>query len=96
MANLSGASYTAKEFNLSDLKGISNETLEIHFGLYKGYVTNTNTLNEKLAEMIKGGQAGTPAYAELTRRLGFEYNGMVLHEYYFGNMKKDGCRSQLW
>jgi superoxide dismutase, Fe-Mn family len=90
MANLSGASYTAKEFNLSDLKGISNETLEIHFGLYKGYVTNTNTLNEKLAEMIKGGQAGTPAYAELTRRLGFEYNGMVLHEYYFGNMKKDG------
>ena len=29
-----------------------------------------------------------PAYSELTRRLGFEYNGMVLHEYYFENMKK--------
>jgi superoxide dismutase, Fe-Mn family len=25
-------------------------------------------------------------YAELSRRLGFEYNGMVLHEYYFGNL----------
>lgn len=90
MANLTGAAYTAKDFNLSDLTGISNETLEIHFTLYKGYVTNTNLLNEKLSEMIKGGQAGTPGYAELTRRLGFEYNGMVLHEYYFGNMKKDG------
>ena len=27
---------------------------------------------------------------ELKRRLGFEYNGMVLHEYYFSNLKKDG------
>lgn len=90
MANLSGAAYAPKEYNLSDLKGISNETLEIHFALYKGYVTNTNVLNEKIAEAIKNGQAGTPGYAELTRRLGFEYNGMVLHEYYFGNMKKDG------
>ncbi len=91
MANLTaGASYAAKDFNLNDLNGISNETIEIHFALYKGYVTNTNLLNEKIAEMIHGGQAGTPGYAELTRRLGFEYNGMVLHEYYFGNMKKDG------
>lgn len=90
MANLSGTAYTAKDFNLSDLNGISNETLEIHFALYKGYVTNTNLLNEKISEMIKNGQAGTPGYAELTRRLGFEYNGMVLHEYYFGNMKKGG------
>jgi Fe-Mn family superoxide dismutase len=31
-----------------------------------------------------------PAYSELTRRFGFEYNGMVLHEYYFGNMTKNG------
>jgi superoxide dismutase, Fe-Mn family len=90
MAGLSTQSYQAKDFNLSGLNGISDKTLEIHFALYKGYVTNTNTLNERLAEMIKGGQVGTPAYAEVTRRLGFEYNGMVLHEYYFGNMKKDG------
>ena len=32
-----------------------------------------------------------PAYSELKRRLGFEYNGMVLHEYYFGNMKRGGA-----
>jgi Fe-Mn family superoxide dismutase len=29
-----------------------------------------------------------PNPAELQRRFGFEYNGMVLHEYYFGGMKK--------
>jgi superoxide dismutase, Fe-Mn family len=90
MAGLSTQAYQAKDFNLSGLNGISDKTLEIHFALYKGYVTNTNTLNDRLSEMIKGGQVGTPAYAEVTRRLGFEYNGMVLHEYYFGNMKKDG------
>jgi superoxide dismutase, Fe-Mn family len=90
MAGLSTQAYQAKEFNLSGLNGISDKTLEIHFALYKGYVTNTNTLNDRLSEMIRGGQVGTPAYAEVTRRLGFEYNGMVLHEYYFGNMKKDG------
>lgn len=90
MATIANYTYQAKEFNLSGLKGISDQTLEMHFKLYQGYVTNTNTLNERIAEMISGGNAGTPAYSELTRRLGFEYNGMVLHEYYFGNMKKDG------
>jgi superoxide dismutase, Fe-Mn family len=29
-------------------------------------------------------------YSELTQRLGFEYNGMLLHEYYFGNLKRFG------
>lgn len=87
-----GQSYTAKDFNLSGLNGISDKTLEMHFGLYKGYVTNTNLLNEQIAGMIKNGKGGgaDPAFAELTRRLGFEYNGMRLHEYYFGNMTANG------
>ena len=34
-------------------------------------------------------QEEVPTYSELTRRLGFEYNGMVLHEYYFANLKSD-------
>jgi superoxide dismutase, Fe-Mn family len=83
-------SYTAKKFDLSGLQGISDKTLEVHFGLYEGYVKNVNLLNEQLAEQLKNGQASgaNPHYAELTRRLGFEYNGMVLHEYYFGNLTK--------
>jgi superoxide dismutase, Fe-Mn family len=90
VANLSPESYAAKDFNLSGLNGISDKTLEIHFALYKGYVTNTNTLNEQIAQLIKDGKIGSPAYAELTRRLGFEYNGMRLHEYYFSNLTAGG------
>ena len=85
--------YQPKSFNLSGLNGISDKTLEMHFKLYEGYVTNTNTLTEKIAAILSDGkvdQEETPAYSELTRRLGFEYNGMVLHEYYFGNMKRQG------
>lgn len=85
--------YKVKEFNLSGLHGISDQTLEMHFGLNAGYVKETNRLNEKINEFIKDGhvdQEEMPVYSELNRRLGFEYNGMVLHEYYFGDMKKGG------
>src|ERR1700686_195719 len=87
MALLTQTPYKPKTFDLSGLTGISDHTLEVHFGLYAGYVKNTNLLNEQLVELLHGGKTATPAYAEMTRRLGFEYNGMVLHEWYFGNMK---------
>jgi Fe-Mn family superoxide dismutase len=85
--------YRPKQFNLSGLNGISDKTLEMHFKLYEGYVKETNTLSEKIAEFLKDGQVDQeemPLYSELKRRLGFEYNGMVLHEYYFENLKKGG------
>ncbi|MCA1613472.1 MAG: superoxide dismutase [Acidobacteria bacterium] len=83
--------YRPKQFDLSGLNGISDKTLEMHFKLYEGYVKETNKLTERISEYLKDAkvdQEEMPAYSELTRRLGFEYNGMVLHEYYFGNMKK--------
>jgi len=85
--------YTARQFNLSGLKGISDQTLEMHFKLYEGYVKETNNLTTRISEFIQDGkvdQEEMPAYSELTRRLGFEYNGMVLHEYYFENLKSGG------
>src|SRR3984957_16746106 len=83
--------YAETDFkHLKGLKGISDETLEIHLGLYSGYVKNTNILNEKVIELTEQGKSGTPEYAELKRRYGFEYNGMRLHEYYFGNLKPGG------
>ena len=85
--------YKARQFNLSGLNGISDETLEMHFKLYEGYVKETNNLSEKINEFISDGkvdQDELPAYSELTRRLGFEYNGMVLHEYYFDNLQSGG------
>lgn len=85
-------SYREKDFNLSGLNGISDQTLEMHFGLYKGYVKNTNLLNEQLAEMIhrEKNSSGNPVYSELRRRLGFEYGGMILHECYFRNLAPKG------
>jgi Fe-Mn family superoxide dismutase len=64
----------------------------MHFGLYEGYVKNTNLLNEQLMEMARANKASAsnPAFTELKRHLGFEYGGMVLHEYYFGNLAPNG------
>jgi len=91
---MTNAQYVAKKFAVSGLVGISDQTLDLHFKLYEGYVAQTNHLTAKLSEMLKGGAIGQEqmaAYAELTRRLGFEYNGMVLHEYYFDNLKQGGA-----
>jgi Fe-Mn family superoxide dismutase len=43
--------------------------------------------------MVEHGQASgeDPEFAELTRRLGFEYNGMILHEHYFSNLCPAGA-----
>src|SRR2546425_629293 len=64
------------------LTGISDEQIEQHWHLYEGYVKNTNDL---LGE-IETTERGSRKWGELKRRLGFEFNGMVLHEYYFGNL----------
>jgi superoxide dismutase, Fe-Mn family len=85
--------YKTKSFNLHGLNGISDRTMEMHFKLYEGYVSATNTLTEHIREFLKDGkvdQEEMPAYSELTRRLGFEYNGMVLHEDYFENLQRGG------
>jgi Fe-Mn family superoxide dismutase len=86
--------YKPKKFDLSRLQGISDKTLQMHFKLYEGYVKSVNELNERIAEVLKDGkvdQEEFPAYSELNRRLGFEYNGMVLHEYYFQNLQRSGA-----
>lgn len=49
-------SYQAKQFNLSGLTGISDQTLDMHFKLYEGYVKETNRLTEKIAEFLQDGQ----------------------------------------
>ena len=85
---LATQTYSPKKWNLSGLKGISDKTLEMHFGLYEGYVKNTNLLNEQIASKIESGHAAATdlEFSELNRRLAFEYNGMRLHELYFSNL----------
>ncbi len=83
-------SYQSKNYDsLIGINGLSEQLLRDHFALYNGYVTNFNKLNDILVAMEKEGKFGTPEYNELNRRFGWEFNGMRLHEYYFGNLTKD-------
>jgi len=85
--------YESKNFdNLLGTEGFSDQLLKNHFILYQGYVTNTNKLIDALKLIVKDGKIGTTEFAELKRRLGWEFNGMRLHEYYFGNMKKNSVQ----
>jgi Fe-Mn family superoxide dismutase len=79
--------YEAKDYSgLLGMEGFGDTLLNNHFTLYQGYVTNTNKLLDTLAAMLNEGKTGIPEYAELKRRLGFEFNGMRCHEYYFENL----------
>lgn len=77
--------YDVVDFShLLGMEGFSDTLLNNHFTLYQGYVKNTNLLLEKLS----GEQSATPELAEMKRRFGWEFNGMRLHELYFGNLTK--------
>lgn len=79
--------YTAQDYGrLIGIPGFSEALLKNHFTLYQGYVTNTGKLLDALTQLIADGKGATPEYAELKRRLGWEFNGMRLHELYFGNL----------
>jgi superoxide dismutase, Fe-Mn family len=87
------AAYKAQSFDhLKGLVGLSDAQLAEHLELYAGYVKQVNGLVQELAEMRSERQASGKDFglAEGTRRLAFEYDGMVLHEYYFGNLKPGG------
>lgn len=78
-------SYTEKTFNIPTDISLSNEQITVHLGLYAGYVKNTNALLDKIATWPAEGDM--IALSELQRRLGFEFDGMRLHEYYFGQLE---------
>lgn len=87
--------YQPKDFSyLIGMPGFSEQLLKNHFTLYQGYVTNTNKLIELLESFAKEGKTGTPEFAEIKRRLGWEWNGMRLHEYYFENLGGNGQISE--
>ena len=45
--------------------------------------------SKELNILLKEGKNTTLEYAELKRRFGWEFNGMRLHEYYFGNLTRE-------
>lgn len=88
--------YTAKDYSsLVGMKGFSDTLIKNHFTLYQGYVTNINKVLDTLSQLAKDGKTGLPEYAELKRRLGFEFNGMRLHELYFENLGGKGMLDKV-
>ena len=82
--------YTAKEFKINELKGISTNTMEQHLKLYAAYVKHTNLILDKIAELSKTEEEmvnNLYIISELKRRLGFEFGGMRNHEYYFSQFE---------
>ena len=84
--------YEAMDFSkLIGMEGFSGQLLKNHFTLYQGYVTNTNKVLEATKKLAAEGKQGTPEFAELSRRFGWEWNGMRLHEFYFENLGGKGA-----
>jgi Fe-Mn family superoxide dismutase len=70
--------YEVRSFDLYGVQGLSKKALDLHLGLYKGYVDN---LNKLLEQAPKG---GSPLVLDgYNRRFAFEYNGVKLHELFF-------------
>ena len=78
--------YEAKKFNIPELKGMSQKSIDEHYALYEGYVKHTNLI---LEELEKGAGEGADAYkySEMRRRLAFEFDGMRNHEIYFAGLE---------
>ena len=86
--------YQAQSFDhLRSLAGMSDGQIAEHLELYAGYVKQVNELTKELAEMHKEKKVAGKDFglAEATRRLAYEYDGMVLHEHYFSNLKPGGA-----
>jgi len=76
--------YTARTFDLPELKGLSKEQIDLHLKLYEGYVKHTNLIFEKIKELHeRGHEENVYLINELRRRFSFEFDGMRMHEYYF-------------
>jgi len=74
------------------LKGISDRQLQEHRDvLYKGYVTQYNTISEALpkADSSKANPHFSE-WGELKRRETWAHNGALLHQMYFENLAENG------
>ncbi|MBM3260818.1 hypothetical protein FJY93_00170 [Candidatus Kaiserbacteria bacterium] len=76
--------YEPKSFDIPALDGISQKQIDVHLALYQGYVKHINLLREQIADLTAvDPQKYAFAIESTRRRIGFEFNGMRMHEFYF-------------
>ena len=72
---------------LGKVKGIDDSLMKIHFKLYEELVDATNGALKIIKSTEKEGKVNNMViYSSVQNQLGFFYNGMRLHELYFGVM----------
>lgn len=80
--------YTTRTFSLPELTGLSKDQIAVHLGLYEGYVKHTNLILDTIAKLREeNAEQNAFVINELRRRLGFEFDGMRMHEYYFEQLE---------
>jgi len=85
--------YVAKNFDalLGKLDGLSKSQIEQHIKLYKGYIGKANDLTAKLKDAdLEGANATYAPLREMLVEESYAVNGVVFHEYYFGNLGGSG------
>ncbi len=76
--------YTPRTFDLPELKGLSKKQIDVHLALYEGYVKHVNLILDTIHKLREqDAEANAFTINELRRRMGFEFDGMRMHEYYF-------------
>lgn len=84
---MGGREYGPKDYSrLLGSTGFSDDLLRTHFSLYEGYVQNTN----KAMRMLREGRLDPYVEGEVRRRFVWEFNGMRLHEVFFGGLRGGG------
>src|SRR3989344_7670195 len=69
--------------------------MDVHLALYEGYVKHVNVVLDTI-KRLRDEDADANAFVmnELRRRLGFEFDGMRMHEYYFEQLEKGPSQTQ--
>jgi len=75
--------HKVRRFDLRSVDGLSSEAIELHLGLYKGYVEEVNRL-----------EARRPDANAYVRQFAFEWNGMILHELFFEQLAGPRARAK--
>ncbi len=79
--------FEAKTFNIPEIPGISQKTIDEHMKLYQGYVKHANLIQDKIKELSADREKNAYVLGELSRRFAFEFDGMRNHEYYFEQLE---------
>jgi Fe-Mn family superoxide dismutase len=85
--------YVAKDFSglQGKLDGLSASQIEQHLKLYKGYIGKANELRSKLKEVeLASANATYSPIREMLVEQSFAVNGVIYHEFYFGNLGGKG------